>query len=217
MTTLADLKRQIIHLLGDVEDAGANPVAGKQYSASLLLEGVCAGVDAILPWIPKALEALLTGDGTTQAYALPAGLYRIEAVYDQQANILMPEGMLAAGNAWGSLTEQRWLEYPGGFITFMKPLASPGARLYYTGMWTKPALDADAIEPPAITHIGIVLFAASYCLLSKASASANIRQYNTKVDSGVPIHNPEAEMSTYFLRRFEAEMNRHPARAKGQR
>jgi hypothetical protein len=217
MTTLAELKRQIIHLLGDVEDAGANPTAGKQYSASLLLEGVCAGLDAILPWVPKAHDTLLSGDGVTQAFALPAGLYRVEAVYDLQASLLVSGGLLTAGNTWGPLAEQSWMEYPEGYLTFMKPLLSSGARLYYSSLWAKPALDADAIEPPAITHIGIVLFAASYCLLSKASASANIRQYNTKVDSGVPVHNPEAEMSTYFLRRFEAEMNRHPARAKGQR
>jgi hypothetical protein len=124
---------------------------------------------------------------------------------------------MTAGVSWGTLAEQSWVEYPEGHITFMQPLSTSGAKLYYSGMWAKPALDADSIEAPAITHVGIVLFAASYCLLSKASASANIRQYNTKVDSGIPIHNPEAEMSTYFLRRFEAEMNRHPSRAKGQR
>jgi hypothetical protein len=124
---------------------------------------------------------------------------------------------MTAGVSWGTLAEQSWVEYPEGHIAFMQPLSTSGAKLYYSGMWAKPALDADSIEAPAITHVGIVLFAASYCLLSKASASANIRQYNTKVDSGIPIHNPEAEMSTYFLRRFEAEMNRHPSRAKGQR
>lgn len=218
MATLENLKTQVLRLLGDTMEAGP-PVAGKQYEASLLTEGINAGIDAILPWVPEAKVADLVGDGSTVAFDLPASLYRIEAVWDGLSKIFLEEAQFAPMVDWAnsSLSDTTWIEYPQGKITFSRGISSSDAKIYYAGVWDKLSADADVAEPPAITHYAICLFAAGYCLQPKGVAAANIRQYNTKVDSGTPFHNPMNDQTKFMLERFEVEMSRHPAHDKGIR
>lgn len=215
MATLADLKLAVLELIGDVVAEGSNPIAGSSHSASLLLASVSAAIDAILPWMPKASVATLTGDSATTVFDLPTDLYRLEAVwysndyFFKSATQFVPRYQFA--NPDGQID---YIEYPEGKITFSIPPAGD-IKIYYSAVWAKPAADDDDLETPAIAYTGISLYAASHCLLPDAVAAANVRQYGTKIDAGTPIHNPVADMSKSLLARFEEEMRKLPERPKG--
>ena len=80
----------------------------------------------------------------------------------------------------------------------------------------EPEEDDDAIEAPSIAAICIVLYAASYVLLGDTNSSASIRQFNTKVDSGLHGDIPAKVVSDFLLKRFENELQRIPMMEKGR-
>jgi hypothetical protein len=112
-----------------------------------------------------------------------------------------------AGNAWSL--------FPHGKISFINDLGESGAKVYYSSVWNKPEAPDEVIESPESSTIAICLYAASYCLLNKSAGSADIRQYNTKVDSGAPTDIPQKTMSDFFYRRYELELQRLPSMEKG--
>ena len=110
-----------------------------------------------------------------------------------------------------------FLEFPEGKITFSKAPSTDGIKLYYAAVWNKPADDTDVIDVPDVYLTAVSLYAAAYSLLNKATSAAQIRQYNTKTDSGTPEQNPSQRQADYLLKWFETEMNRHPVDIKGQK
>jgi hypothetical protein len=94
-------------------------------------------------------------------------------------------------------------------------LGDDGATVYYSAYWAKPEDDEEALETPDIATAALTMFAASYCLLNSASQASSIRQFGTKVDSGKPTDNPLEQSSTYFMKRFEIELQRIPPSLKG--
>jgi hypothetical protein len=92
--------------------------------------------------------------------------------------------------------------------------------LYYLAHWSKPkdkSSNNDNLEPPEYTHHGILLYSTAYMLFPAAISASEVRQFNTKVDSGNPEHNPMQVSATYLLKLFSDEMNRHPRHQKAQR
>lgn len=215
MATLGELKLRLIRLLGDTTaDILPDPIESNTLEADLLLDGIKAGITAILPHYPKLSTFIYAQDGDITAYQLPEDLYHIEAVMNLSDGLYITELNLFND----VIQELQFQDGPYGYITFTSAIPTDGLKLFYSAKWTYPENDSDLIEPPDITHLGILLYAASYCKLPKASEAANTRQYLSKpIDSGTPVMNPEADMSLYFLRRFEDEMSRHPSFKRGQR
>jgi hypothetical protein len=109
-----------------------------------------------------------------------------------------------------------WVLYPAGKITFANQIpSSAGAKVYYAATWAKPTSDAAILETPEYALHALALYAASQCLLGKAVAAANIRQYGTKVDSGNPEDNPMLTVSTYLQRVFDVAVQRFPVMPRG--
>jgi hypothetical protein len=214
MATLSSLKERLIRLLGDTIEAGSSPLGGKLYSADLLADGIRAGLDAILQYVPDIKTVDFVQIGTQNSYSLPADLYRIEAIqslatgeYIQELNFFEDR-----------LADLLWLDAPTGYVTFSYTLPTNGIRMYYSAKWSSPSGDNDTIASPGITHVGILLYAASYCKLPRAGLASMTRQYLSKeIDSGTPIMNPEMDASTYFLKRYEDYMRQLPAIKKGMR
>lgn len=210
MATLLDLRERIQRVISDP--------SGAQYSADLLNDGIVAALEAILPWVAKSSVEEFDTDGETLEFELPEDLYRINAVFDAETGVYIPQNILAAGRSPGYdiETNQDWLEYPEGTLSLANAPASDGqVILYYSATWEVPADDDDDIEAPAWTHRAIVFYAASYAILEKASSASNIRQWNVQVDSGTPVMNPMRDASEHFYKRFLAEMDRIPARSRG--
>jgi len=221
MATLADLKKTLIYVLGDqIDNTDPVKLVGKQYKDNdVLVGGINAGIDAILPWVPKASVATLTTDGVVTEFDLPTDLYRIEAVWDATSKSFLSLRGLTPSVTWKDAADPlSYIEYPEGHLSFSYAPAAAGVNVYYGARWTKVVLDTDTITPPVITHYPLVLFAASHATLSKSSLASVTRQYISKTaDAGTPMDNPLLQISTYFRKLFDAEMSRHPARQRGQR
>jgi len=156
------------------------------------------------------------------SYALPDDLYQIEACVDDDTGKILPSAQLIPGRTHGENIsgDNDWLEFPNGYITFSKDISvGETYTLYYLAHWDKPATNGlnDTIEPPEYTHLGLLLYSSAYMLFPNAISASEVRQFNTKVDSGNPEHNPMQESATYLLKLFNDEMNRHPRHQKAQR
>jgi hypothetical protein len=208
MATLSDLREKTLRVLSDP--------TGQQYSGDLLDDGIRAALAAILPWLWKRSLEVIECDGEEVTFELPADMYRVVAVLDDTLGMYIPQNILSAHTAPGKdlVTNQDWMEYPEGYISFANP-PEGDVQVHYGAVWAEPVNDDDVIEPPTWCHRAIIFYAASYALLEKSSSSANIRQWNVTVDSGTPIHNPMRDMSTYYYERFTAEMEHMPAMARG--
>ena len=212
MATLSELKARVLRLLADV---------GTTYSEDLIFDGVRAALEEILPWVPKQSVSVLTGDGSKVEFDLPADLYRVIAVYDEDTGLYLPAASMSALDAPGQDIDanQDWIEFPEGKISFAKPLAdSLTATLFYAATWTVPAAGASTIEAPLWIHRSLCLYTCSYVLFATATSMARINQWDVKsVDAGTPDMNPVKDMSNFFYERFLQSMKLVPARMRGSR
>jgi hypothetical protein len=228
-----DLKGRIIRMLGDTYSAGAVdpetglyvPVHGNIYSADVLYDAVCAALDAISIRIWKQIKVSYSGGVGITTALLPSDFMAVEGIYDQHYQTFIPRQDIRADRSLFDTWGNAWFEYPSGTLQFMNDITS-GVDLYYAGHFTDPCLptlesyydyddeglniDDFVMDYPDIANTAIIFYCASYCLNQKAVLSANIRQFNTKVDSGQPGDNTEQKMADHFLRRFEYELQRIP-------
>lgn len=209
MTTFAEAKQKLIRILGDEIDAtSTSTVAGIDHGADILSDAIRAALDAILPWSYKTATATLAGSG--QTYTLPTGFYRVISVWDGESETFLEPAILAPGEPGTSIAGNGWYLVPTNSISFYNALSTDGGSLYYAARWGFPTSETGNIESPEYALSGLLMYAASYCLLAKGSLASSIRQYATKIDAGRPTDNPVADMSTFFMKRFELEMSRLP-------
>jgi len=212
-TNFGQLKLKIIRALSD-EALEDTPIGGATYSADLLKDSVHAALDAITQriWKPITIET----EGNIESIELEDGVLDVEAVYETDLGIFLPRISMRVGNTLSSTTGNGWLLYPNNILTFINAIGTTGSVLYCSSLWTKPDKDSDLIEAPAQTLTCLILYASSFCLLADSTSSASIDRFKTKVDSGAPTDNPAKEMSDFFLRRFEFELQRLPSMEKGR-
>ena len=226
-----DLKARLIRMLGDTYSAGAIdedtglyvPVHGNIYSADVLYDAVCAALDAVTIRIWKQALVSYAGGIGIKTILLPSDIVKVEGVYDKHYLTFVPRTDIRADRSMFDTWGNAWFEYPSGTLQFMNEIAS-GVDLYYAAHFTDPStpatedyydyddvgvtIDDFVMDFPDIATTAIIFYCASYCLNQKAVLSANIRQFNTKVDSGQPGDNTEQKMADHFLRRFEYELQR---------
>lgn len=213
MATIAELRDRVSRMLGDPGFEGYDPL--------LFVDGLSMALDAILPWVPKTQIATIEGNDTV-TYDLPEHCYEIEACVNDANGEMLPQAILIPGYFRGEQIEgtNDWMEYPHGAISFSKALAvGETYTLYYLAHWEKPVANQfnEPLEPPEYSHLGLCLYTTAYMILPSAVSAAEVRQWNTKVDSGNPEHNPMQQSTTYLLRLFTEEMNRHPRHQKAQK
>lgn len=195
---------------------------GATYTGNIMWDGINAALDAILPWIPKQAQSTITGDGSTTAFDLPDDCYEIEAVVSQDTGETMSKVVFAPGVVFSDLTstENLWILAPSNQIAFAKaPTDGCIYDLRYLCTWAKVSDTTDlgtAIEPPDWTVVGLTLYATAYLLISSSLDTSNMRQFNTRVDSGNPEDNPIQRSISYLLKLFNQEMNRHPKYQRAQ-
>jgi len=221
--TVGEVKARVIDLLSDqlVYEEGASsptlalPIHGTQTNESVLLSGIEAALDATSQriWKPSVFEI----ETAVTEIDIPDDLIEIEAVLDRKTQTLIERVRFMVGNEPG----QGFITYPYGKITLTSE-AEEGVKIYYSALWEKPVVDAYhpliddvPLSCPAVLTNAVVFYATAYCMLQRASGSAVLRQYNTKVDSGNPEDNPTYEMAKAFMTMFETEMKRIPQMTKG--
>jgi hypothetical protein len=214
--TFAELKAKIVRILGDTVvpgTSGGPETAGQIYEADLLKDAVHAALDAITVRCFKPSTFTIKPSG--EATALPDDVIDIEAVYDETNSVFLEKLNMQVDKARIPTRGNGWLLYPAGYVSLAAVIdGEVGATVYYSATWAKPEDDEDPIDTPQMAATALTYFAASYCLLNTATQTASIRQFDTKVDSGKPTDNPAEQMSTYFMKRFELELQRIPPSQK---
>ena len=208
--TFGDFVQRVLRTLGDP--------AQSLFDDELIFDGALAAHQAILPWIPKyASHTFTTGSGGELEYALPSDCYQVQSVQLVVDGTFIPKATLAPNTARNIGTQgdyQDWIEYPYGYVSLSSALSEDAElKVYYFALWDAPTSDADqdfVFTAPQQAHQGMVYYAASHCLLPKAVDAANIRQFNQRMDSGNPEHNPLKVEAKYLLERFYGEMKLMP-------
>lgn len=208
MTVLADFKRKVLRVLQEQEEEDSDPVAGVTSPPELLTEAVNAALTRISArvWKPSVLQIEEAGT----EFTLPSDLVNIEAVYDKTLKKFVPRLALQSTGTIDVTGGNAWLQYPNGYITFMNELEDAGATVYYAAHWLHLDNDDDVSEAPKISETAITLYAAAYCMLAEAAGSADIRQFNQRVDSGKPTDIPAKDMAVFLMKFFEAELQSLP-------
>lgn len=215
MTTVSELKLEILRHLGDEQAEDTTPVEGSGTTHAELIGGITAALRSVVvrQWKPSLAEIAVDSDGVLSVTA-PSDMIEVEAVYDKTNEMFLPRLIFSPGEPLIQDTQNAWIDYPYGTINFMSAITL-GGTVYYSAHWTIPEDDTDVIEAPLITMNYLALYATSYILLGKASAQAEIRQFATKVDSGNPVMLPAKDLSHYFLQRAEIELKTIPQLLKG--
>jgi hypothetical protein len=199
--TYGDVTGRILQLLEDPE--------GESTTEELLRDAVTAALDAVLPWVPKLSTDTLTSGNTV--YTLPTDFVSVEAVVNDSGEVL-PKASLSVGEILADVSDNAWLLYPSGSITFSNELSND-YTLYYIAHWTYPTDDVDddtVLDAPVSLQNGLTLFATAYAILPDAITIGEIRSFNTNVDSGNPEHNPRQKAVDFLLALFRNEMNNLP-------
>ncbi|MGC9423771.1 hypothetical protein [Vibrio sp.] len=214
MTTLDQIQNRVYRLLSNPDKSA--------YDLELFFDALGAALDAILPWVPKTGTIAIEGDGS-YTYDLPEDCYEVETVLSDADGEMLPKAMLIPTHFRGDNIEgtNDWIEYPHGSITFSKALTvGETYTLYYLAHWTKPTSSTNLstpLETPEYVSNALALYTTAQMLIPAAISASEVRQFNTKVDSGNPEHNPMQETTRYLLKMFTEEMNRHPKYQKAQR
>jgi hypothetical protein len=203
--TFGDFIGKVLRVLGDPDQS--------LFEDDIIWDGAVAAHEAVLPWIPKYAEHTFTS-GSEGVYALPLDCYQIQSVQDVTTGAYLPKATLAPGTARNIDTSYNdWIEYPLGYIS-LNTTPAGNLRLYYFAFWNAPTSETDqsfVLEVPQMAHLGMIYYAASHCLIPKAVDSAQIRQFNQRMDSGNPEHNPLKVEAKYLLERFYQEMKMMPS------
>ena len=207
MISYGDLALKVARLLSDPDNS--------TYSEELIWDGVVSALDAVMPYIPQfAFDTLTAGSGG-DVFQLPDDLYAIQAVRVKESGVYLPKATMAPSSVKSSAEEDNdWLDYPTGYLSLSVALdEGDELELFYFSYWPKPATETDLtfqITVPDVAYEGLMLYAASHCLMSRAVSAANIRQFNLREDSGNPEHNPIKEMGEAYRHLFYQEMKTMP-------
>lgn len=214
MSKVSELRDRVYRMLSNPEQDA--------YNIELFIDGLSAALDAILPWYPKTGIEELVGDGGN-IYDLPEGYYQIESCISQANGQLLPRASLFPDLYRGDYAQgpNNWIEFPHGSITFSKKLpVGEIYEIYYLAHWSKPTssdMNSKELETPKYLDHALALYTTAQMLLPSAVSAAEVRQFNTRVDSGHPEHNPMQQSTLYLLRLFTDEMNKHPRYQKAQK
>lgn len=197
--------------VSDAQDALKWLLDNASLATDVVIRGLNVALDSLTAYVPKRAKTTITGDGSTTTFALPTDFYAITAIVDSDKRVLSPK----------QVPEMRWLSLAGdehnayyiseeGKLTFLEaPSSGETLTLYYLAHWTHVMQVTDNLEPPVYLYAALLYRAGAFILSADATSAASLRQFNTRVDSGNPEHNPVQQQVEWLLSMFEREANRH--------
>jgi hypothetical protein len=212
MATYDFVQSRIYRLLNDPN--------GSTYSDELVYDGLLAAQEAILPWVPKKAVQTVTSGSDGYLLVLPSDLYMIQAIREVETGKFLLKGTMAPGTVRHDdyQTFLDWIDYPDGYVSFNYQVDEGSEyEVYYFAHWGIPSNASDitfVMEVPQYAHQGLVYYAGAHVLIPSAVNSATIRQFNLRVDSGDPEHNPLKVEADYLRSLFFTEMKLMPPYVK---
>lgn len=188
------------------------------YSDALILDGINAATNAILPWLSKrAIEQdIVVTSGSL--IELPDDVYLVDAVYSKTDGKWLKHLSITPGITLSS--GPLWIEYPHSRLTLTSDYTDKSVDVYYYAKWFEVESSGSAIDEmdtPSFADLAIIYYATSYVLVSSAISAAQLRQFNTKIDSGNPEDNPLRDTSNLLMQRFMNEVKLFPALERAQK
>lgn len=95
-------------------------------------------------------------------------------------------------------------------LTF-EPAANSQATVYYFKVWDAPTDDTSLLKFPSWMELPFSYLVAAYAQAPSGSQSANVRQWNRRVDSGTPEDNSLNDMARFFIQQAYRVLHLHPA------
>lgn len=184
----------------------------------MILDGINAGMKAVLPWLPKRKVATCITSGSY--VELPDDVYLVDALYSSKDAYWLKHLSLKSGPAI-KIEQAMWIEYPNGFVTLTSDTYDGSyIDVYYFAPWIEATTSGsltENLDTPSFADLALIYYACSYCLGSSAMQSSQLRQFNTKIDSGSPDDNPLKDMSMVLMQRFMNEVKTFPLIERAQR
>lgn len=162
----------------------------------------------------SAHTALATGisfPATGTTYALPEDVYEnVEdagLVYLQRGTSItyLPSNRLRLEDS----SDLSYSEWPQGTL-LLSSLPSGTSTLYvrYFATYPHPVADSDPILIPLWARHAVAHLIGAYAMTSVSVNAGNIRQWNTKQDSGTPIQNPLETQQKTLMELYERSIAR---------
>jgi hypothetical protein len=164
------------------------------------------------------------GDGSTIEFDLPADFLGDYAVFwDDEDTFLEPKDF-KPGIRWDwDETDDTYRPY--GYIlwpvskltVFHAPESGTGnLKLYYWGMYSDIAGDTSVLEPPVWAHEALIFYTLALSMVPAFVDTANIRQWNQRVDSGRPVDNPLLGAFNTLMAQYHEALSTWPKQVRDQ-
>lgn len=189
------------------------------YPDLIILDGINAATNAILPWLSK--RAIEKGVVVTSGSLidLPDDVYLVDAVYSVTDEKWLRHWVI--NPTLGTFpSDPMWIEYPNGYLTLSIDCTDEVMDVYYYTTWTEVDTSgsaSDNMDTPPFADLAIIYYATAYVLASSAVSAAQLRQFNTKIDSGSPDDNPLRDTSNMLMQRFINEVKLFPSLERAQK
>lgn len=192
------------------------------YPDNLIMDGVNASLKAIMPWLPKRSVAQSLPVTSGSSVTLPDDVYLVDAVYYPEGNRWLKHWAInpSASNKGTPVSDAQWIEYPSGYLSLSSDLTDGVIDVYYYTDWTEVTSSGsltDSLETPSYADLAIVYYACAYVLGAVSVSAAQLRQFNTRTDSGSPEDNPIRDTSNLLMQRFLNEVKLFPSLERAQK
>ena len=105
------------------------------YTDEAILNGINAGLGAILPWLPKRSVAQGLAVTSGSLVELPDDGYLVDAVYYPNDQRWLEHWSITPSKALES--DAMWIEYPSGYLSLSSELEDATVDVFYYTNWTE--------------------------------------------------------------------------------
>lgn len=205
--TWADLRNQARRLLTDT-------TLGKyKWSDEQMLDFVAWSLDALCSHTALVTATVYVADGDTDNFELPDNIYE---PIEKTGSVYLDDGTSVKYLNPIRLNRRNvvfdgYYELPTGTLNLIRsPAIDDLVTVQYFAYYPHPVSDSDLMLSPTWATSALAFRIAAYGHASKASKTANIRQWGQKPDTGNPEDNPLMDQSRYYFIQWEKELYNAP-------
>jgi len=136
--------------------------------------------------------------------------------------MFLEPGSFKPGIAWDEEVEDNttrrygYILWPAGKVTlFRTPETGTGnIKLYYWAFYPDLVDDTDTIATPAWAEEALIFYTLALSLVPAFQATADVRQWNERVDSGRPTDNPLLQSFNALVKQYHETLSLWPKQVR---